>query len=57
MLYDLSFVNAIMLNAVIPSSDYEAKSDKKRSNKKNPEPKRMNFGKFIKEAKFLTENE
>lgn len=57
MLYDLSFVNVIMMNAVIPSSDYEGKSDKKGSKKKNKGPKGMNFGNFLKEAKSLAEDE
>jgi hypothetical protein len=46
-----------MLNAVIPVSDYEPKSDKKKPRKKNAEPKRMNFSNFLNAAKSFKENE
>ena len=56
MLYELSFVNVIMLNAVIPSTDYDSKDDKKKV-KKEKVPEKMSFGKFLKKAKSLSGNE
>jgi len=56
VLYELSFVNVIMMNSVIPSTDHDSKDDKKKE-KKQPATKPMSFGRFLKKAKSLTSNE
>ena len=48
-MYDMSYINVIMFNAVIPDSGYDKD--------KEPEKKRLGFGEFMSNMKKLKGDE